>query len=117
MANEETASGKDGVAGCRARLLSGDRGASPAVVGVGGAGDVPSPSASVSMWAARHHRPILTHTAGWKKAHFKEALIAQLVKNPPAMQETVVRFLGREDPLEKGQATHSSIAGLPLWFS
>ena len=28
-------------------------------------------------------------------------LIAQLVKNPPAMQETPVRFLGREDPLEK----------------
>ena len=29
-------------------------------------------------------------------------LVAQLVKNPPAMQETLVRFLGREDPLEKG---------------
>ena len=35
--------------------------------------------------------------------------IAQLVKNPPAMQETPVLFLGREDPLEKGKATHSSI--------
>ena len=33
----------------------------------------------------------------WKKA----SLIAQLVKNPPAMQETLVRFLGREEPLEK----------------
>ena len=30
------------------------------------------------------------------------SLIAQLVKNPPAMQETPVRFLGQEDPLEKG---------------
>ena len=30
------------------------------------------------------------------------SLLAQLVKNPPAMQETLVRFLGREDPLEKG---------------
>ena len=30
------------------------------------------------------------------------SLVAQLVKNPPAMQETLVRFLGREDPLEKG---------------
>ena len=30
------------------------------------------------------------------------SLVAQLVKNPPAMQETPVRFLGREDPLEKG---------------
>ena len=29
-------------------------------------------------------------------------LITQLVKNPPAMQETLVRFLGLEDPLEKG---------------
>ena len=37
------------------------------------------------------------------------SLIAQLVKNPPAMQETPVGFLGREDPLEKGQATYSSI--------
>ena len=37
------------------------------------------------------------------------SLIAQLVKNPPAMQETPVQFLGREDPLEKGQATYSSI--------
>ena len=37
------------------------------------------------------------------------SLMAQLVKNPPAMQETPVRFLGWEDLLEKGQATHSSI--------
>ena len=35
-------------------------------------------------------------------------LVAQLVKNPPPMQETQVRFLGREDPLEKEVATHSS---------
>ena len=34
--------------------------------------------------------------------------IAQLVKNPPAMWETLIRFLGQEDPLKKGQATHSS---------
>ena len=32
-----------------------------------------------------------------------------MVKNSPAMQETWVRFLGREDPLEKGKVTHSSI--------
>ena len=44
-------------------------------------------------------------------------LTAQLVKNPPAMQETLVRFLGWEDLLEKGQATHFSILGLPLWLS
>ena len=37
------------------------------------------------------------------------SLVAQLVKNPPAMQETWVKFLGWEDPLEEGVATHSSI--------
>ena len=37
--------------------------------------------------------------------------MAQMVKNLPAMQETWVRSLGREDPLEKGMATHSSILG------
>ena len=40
---------------------------------------------------------------------FGASLIAQLVKNLPAMQETLVRFLGWEDPLEKGKSTHSSI--------
>ena len=34
--------------------------------------------------------------------------MAQLVKNLSAMQETPVRFLGREDPLEEGMATHCS---------
>ena len=37
------------------------------------------------------------------------SLVAQMVKNPPAMQETWVQSLGWEDPLEKGTATHSSI--------
>ena len=37
------------------------------------------------------------------------SLVAQLVKNPPAMQETWIRSLGWEDPPEKGKATHSSI--------
>ena len=37
------------------------------------------------------------------------SLMAQLVKNPPAMQETWVQSLGWEDPLEKRKATHSSI--------
>jgi len=46
-----------------------------------------------------------------------QSLIAQLLKNPPAMQETLVRFLGSEDPLERGWATHYSILGLPLWLS
>ena len=38
-----------------------------------------------------------------------EVSLAQLVKNLPAVQEILVQFLGREDPLEKGMATHSSI--------
>ena len=37
------------------------------------------------------------------------SLVTQLVKNPPAMQESLVRFLGQKDLLEKGWATHSSI--------
>ena len=37
------------------------------------------------------------------------SLVAQLVENLPAMQETWVRSLGWEDPLEKGKATPSSI--------
>ena len=37
------------------------------------------------------------------------SLMVQLVKNPPAVQETWVQSLGWEDPLEKGKATHSSI--------
>ena len=37
------------------------------------------------------------------------SLVAQTVKNPPAMWETWVRFLGQEDPLEDSMATHSSI--------
>ena len=40
------------------------------------------------------------------------SLVAQTVKNPPAMRETWVRSLDQEDPLEEGMATHSSI---PAW--
>ena len=40
---------------------------------------------------------------------FGASLVAQLVKNLPAMWETWVRSLDWEDPLEKGKATHSSI--------
>ena len=49
--------------------------------------------------------------------HLRVSLVAQLVKNPPAMQETPLRFLGQEDPLEKGKAALSSILGLPWWLS
>ena len=39
----------------------------------------------------------------------KTSLVAQMVKKLPAIQETWVRSLGQEDPLDKGMATHSSI--------
>ena len=43
--------------------------------------------------------PRLIITSRWV---LRGSLVAQLVKNPPAMRETRVRFLGEEDPLEKG---------------
>ena len=46
------------------------------------------------------------------------SLVAQVIRSPPAMQETWVRFLGWEDPLEKGTATHSSILAWRIsWIS
>ena len=46
----------------------------------------------------------------------RASLIAQSVKNLPVMQETLVWFLGQEDPLEKEMATHSLIlAWRILW--
>ena len=47
---------------------------------------------------------------GWDiQAGYWTSLVAQTVKRLPAMQETRVRFLGEEDPLEEGMATGSSI--------
>ena len=40
---------------------------------------------------------------------FRASLVAQMVKNLPAMRETWVRCLGQEETLEKGMATHYSI--------
>ena len=51
---------------------------------------------------------------GGLRVHFTY-LVAQMVKHLPAMQETRLRFLGREDPLEKEMATHSSILACLLW--
>ena len=42
------------------------------------------------------------------------SLRAQLVKNLPAVQETLIQFLGQEDPPEKGLATHASVLRLPF---
>ena len=48
-------------------------------------------------------------TEGGARLGKEEALVAQMVKNLPAMQETQVQSLGQEDPLEKGMGTHSGI--------
>ena len=49
----------------------------------------------------------------WRFAFFQgdagASIVAQLVKNPPAMQETQVQSLGWEDPLEEERATNSSV--------
>ena len=54
---------------------------------------------------------------GYPFQYFWASLVAQLVKNLPAVQETLVQFLAWDDPLEKGQATHSSILGFLWWLS
>ena len=43
--------------------------------------------------------------------------VVLVVKNPPAMLETLAQFLGQEGPVEKGYTTHSSTLGHPLWLS
>ena len=74
-------------------------------------------------WCWRHERLllILDYPSYWCVSLimllYFFTLIAQLVKSPPAMQETLVQFLGQEDLLEKGYATHSSTLELPLWLS
>ena len=50
------------------------------------------------------------------KCVITNSLIAQSIKNPTAIQETPVQFLGWEDSLKKGWDDHSSILGLPLWL-
>ena len=55
-----------------------------------------------------HHTLIHTHTHTHTHTH-GASLVAQLVKNLPAMQETWVQSMGWEDPLEEGMATHASI--------
>ena len=57
------------------------------------------------LYARHHSKPVLSVLC-------RTSLVAQTVKNPPAMpetQETQVQSLGGEDPLEKGMATHYSI--------
>jgi len=58
-------------------------------------------------------------TLDWERLDLEvrgTSLVAQLVKNPPAMWESWVRSLGWEDPLKKGMVTQSSIlAWIILW--
>ena len=58
---------------------------------------------SLGLWGERGTNISRRYRASWA------SLVAQTVKNLPAMQETSVPSLGWEDPLEKGMATHSSI--------
>ena len=46
---------------------------------------------------------------GYPPQYSWASLVAQTIKNPPAIRETWVRSLGWEDPLEEGMATHSSV--------
>ena len=57
-----------------------------------------------ALWAA-----IYGVTQSWTRLKQQQQLVAQLVESLPAMQETWIRSLGWEDPLEKRTATHSSI--------
>ena len=50
-------------------------------------------------------------------SYFETSLVAQLVRNLPAMQETRVQSLGWEDPLEKEMATHSSILACKITWT
>ena len=51
----------------------------------------------------------IPNTIGWFYGLSKRMSLAQLAKNPPAMQVTPVQSLGQEDPLEERMATHSSV--------
>ena len=70
-----------------------------------------------SLLVGKTHTHTHTHTHiklpqtafTWTKVLMPGHLVAQIVKNLPAMQKTELRSLGREDPLEKGTETHSSI--------
>ena len=78
-----------------------------------------SPSPQIASFSLHQHLWNINRTSSLLKsvktyASYRASLIAHLVKNWPAMQETLVWSLGQEDLLEKGQGTHSTILGLPL---
>ena len=61
------------------------------------------------LWATKTQHSQINNKSNEYFLKIWASLVAQLVKNPPAIQETWFRSLGWEDPLEKGTATHSSI--------
>ena len=65
----------------------------------------------ICMSESLHCSPeiITTLLIGYAPVQNRVSPAAQIVKNLPAMQETLVKTLGKEDPLEKGMANHSSI--------
>ena len=70
------------------------------------ADSIPTELPGKCCWGRYLHLKRLWGNSPGSPLHF---LVAQTVKNLPAMQETWVRLLGEKDPLEKGIATHSSI--------
>ena len=70
-------------------------------------------SSVLAWWAAisgvAQSQTRLKRLSSSSSSSSKASMVAQMVKNLPAMQETLVLFLGQEDPLEKGKATSSSI--------
>ena len=65
------------------------------------------------QWAAPLiHTYISPLVFAFKPVYLRTSLVAQTVKNLPAVQETWVQSLGREDPLEKEMATQSRYSGL-----
>ena len=63
---------------------------------------------STLTWRVPWRRSLVGYI-GFKHCYSRISLMAQTVKNLPAMQETWIQFLGWEDPLKKGVATHSCI--------
>ena len=67
-------------------------------------------------WTERRAINSLSQKITWSDLYSNNSLVAQMVKNLPAVQETQVRSLGQEDHLEKGMATHSTVlAQRILW--
>ena len=94
-------------------FVSGQQGM-PAKASVCGHGDGPrwhtrSPGEKQPSATRRQETFLLLKLTYTRPTPCRASLVAQLVKNSPTMQETWVRSLGWENPLEKGKATHSSV--------